>query len=210
MLEQLALLGLGWLAGLLSPALIEGIKVRRETTAVVAAIKSELNEVGYRLALGAYSVAEHLGSIDRGVLTWTRDAISSYRGTESTANIAAFIDEWLALEDDQFQVLVEHSKAKGKAALTLPRVSLPYTDARVPGWHHLPLSVRLELVNIHSDVRLINDAVDLSRSYLGLTFTSLSDENMDAVVANIRGAYKQYGDRCRIAANKMTRLYRVI
>jgi len=49
------LFALGWLAGVLSPIVVDTIRSQRESAAVIAAMKGELNETGYRLALAAYT-----------------------------------------------------------------------------------------------------------------------------------------------------------
>lgn len=201
--ESLMLLALGWLAGILSPAIIDAIRQRREATSGHAALKSELNEVTYRLALSAHNVSMHLGRTDREHLQWLQTAISCYRGKEPTENITKYITAQLSWSDSTLQDHIAAEAAKEGKALVLPKFFLPFTDARVPVWHSLPSNVRVELLAIQGDLRLLSDAVDLSRVYLNLTFTQLKPGDHARLIENIAGAYEQYGKRCRIAADRM-------
>lgn len=206
MLEKLALLALGCLVGIVTPAIVEAIRSRRETDAVLAAVKSELNEIAYRLVLAEYNIAMHLGTSDRTYLKWVQDSMILYHGNEPTQSIADYIATQLSWSDSLLAAHVEDEAATGVKALVLPKFSLPFIDARVPGWHAIPAMVRLELLAIHSDIRLLNDLVDQTRTYFSLTFT-LEGPNHVTVVENLRGTYLQFGKRCRIAADRMHRLH---
>ena len=210
MLDQITLFILGWLGGVVSPAVVEAIKTRRETSAVLGAVKTELNEVAYRLVLASYSVENHLGTTDRAVLKWVQDSMVLYHGTEPKESIANYITTQLSLPDEALAAFVASNAAQGVEALVLPKFTLPFVDARVPGWHNVPASVRLELLAIHADMRLLNDAVDQSRTYFNLTFSKLEGRNETAVTQNLRGAYKQYGKRSHLAADRMQRLQAVL
>ena len=210
MLEQLALLALGWLGGVLSPALVDTIKTKRETEAVLAAVKNELNEVAYRLVLAAYNVSMHLGTTDRQYLKWVQDSMVLYHGNEPKERIAEYIGVQLSWPDDALANHVAKEAAKGIQALVVPKFSLPFADARTPSWHSVPATVRLELLAIQTDIRLLNDVVDQTLMYFNLTFTKLEGTNHATVVENLRGAYAQYGKRARIAADRMHRLQAAI
>ncbi|MBK6851581.1 MAG: hypothetical protein IPG93_08215 [Burkholderiales bacterium] len=209
MLEQITIWTLGLLGGVLSPALVEAIKRKRETTAVLSAVKTELNEVGFRLVLASYSIEQHLGTTDRSFLKWVQDSMVVYHGDEPTENIATYISAQLSWTDEQLAIHVANEAAQGVKALTVPKFAIPFSDANVPGWHAIPPSVRLGLLAIHTDIELINDAVDQTRNYFNLTFTKL-ESNHETVAQNLRGAYRQYGKRCRLAAQRMQRLYALL
>ena len=209
MLENLALLALGCLIGIVTPAIVEAIRSRRETEAVLAAVKSELNEIAYRLVLASYNITMHLGTSDRAYLKWVQDAMILYQGNQPTDSIADYIATQLSLSDSLLAAYVAKEAATGVKALVLPKFCLPFIDARVPSWHAIPAVIRLELLAIHSDIDLLNDVVDQTRTYFSLTFT-LEGRNHATVVENLRGAYLQFGKRCRIAADRMHRLHSML
>ena len=55
-MEKIALILLGWLLGLLGPAVIDAIRRGRENRQAAHAIHAELREVAYKLALACHYV----------------------------------------------------------------------------------------------------------------------------------------------------------
>lgn len=210
MLQELALLTLGWLGGVLSPVLVEKVRAQRELTTVAAALKDELDEIGYRLALASHRVHQHFGSTDRAHLEWLKTRLSAYRGKEPTQNIAKYVEAQLAWSDEQMRAHAMHEAAPDGKTLMLSKFSMPFADARVPGWHLLPAAVRVDLLAIQGDIRLLNDAVEMSRFYFQQTFGSLSTENFQRATENLADVCTQYSKRCRYAADRMARLQSVL
>ena len=70
MIDSLIILVVGWFLGLLAPAIVDKIKISRELTNTYATIKSEINEVAYRLVLASFYAAKHLGKANREFLKW--------------------------------------------------------------------------------------------------------------------------------------------
>jgi len=139
MLEQIALFTLGWLGGVLSPALIEAIKSRRETVAVLDAVKTELNEISYRLVLASYSIEQHLGSADRKFLKWVQKSMAFYYGQEPTETIATYIRTQLSWTDEQLALHVASEASQGVKALTDQNSSFRSLMQECPVGTHCPL-----------------------------------------------------------------------
>jgi len=210
MLEKLIILAVGWLLGLLAPVIVEKVKAERETNAVIAAIKNELNEVAYRLVLAAYNTAMHLGTVDRDFLKWVQDSITLYKGSETKENIAKLIEMKLSLAPEQLTAITASEAAQGIRSLVLVKFAVPFVDARVSAFHSLISIVQVQLLSVRADVRLLDDLVDQSRTYFNLTFGKLEEDNHTAVVENLRGVYVQYAKRCRIAADRIHRLQGIL
>jgi hypothetical protein len=210
MLEQITMLALGWLSGVLSPVVVDAIRSSREFNAVIAAIKDELREVSRHCVLASYSVAMHLGTVDRQFLKWVQDSLIVNRAAEVNDQMLDSIERKLSLTDDALTSLAATRAAKGVEALALTKFAVPFVDARVSAWHSIPAAVRLELHAVRSDIRLLDDLVDQSRSYFQLSFGKLSDSDYEAVAQNLRGVYEQYAKRCRRAADRMYRLQAVL
>ena len=208
--EKLIILAVGWLLGLLAPVIVEKIKAEREASAVIAAIKNELNEVAYLMVLAAYNTAMHLGTADRDLLKWVQDSITLYQGLEPKENIAKSIEMKLSLIPEQFAALTASEAAQGVRSLVLVKFAMPFVDARVSAFHSLAGTVQLQLLSVRADVRLLDDLVDQSRTYFNLTFGKLEESNYATVVENLRGVYIQYAKRCRIAADRIHRLQGVL
>lgn len=210
MLDNLIILVVGWLLGLLAPVIVDAIKNSREVTNTYAAIKSELNEVAYRMVLASYYAAMHLGKVDHELLKWVRDSLVLYQGKEPTENIAKSVEKELSLTPELLAAFNAANAAKGLKALVLVKFAVPFVDARVTAFHSMASTVQIQLLSIRADVRLLDDLVDQSRTYFHLTFGRLEGTNYTIVVENLRGVYCQYMKRCRIAADRIHNLQSVL
>ena len=131
--EKLLLLSLGWLFGLLSPAIVETIKRRRETNLVKVALAAELDEVSYKLALANNILNWHFGTIDHAYLRWFKDVTADYAGPSLVASSIPAIESQLQLPGDQLAACVAFQKAPNHKNVNLPKVMVPLLDARVSG-----------------------------------------------------------------------------
>jgi hypothetical protein len=206
MVDNLIVLVIGWFLGLLAPAIVDKIKSSREVTNTYAAIKSELNEVAYRMVLASYYAAQHLDKADHEFLKWVKDSLVLYQGNEPTENIAKYVEQLLKLKTEELATWNASNAAKGLKALVLVKFAVPFVDARVTAFHSMASTVQIQLLSIRADVKLLDDLVDQSRTYFHLTFGKLEGTNYTIVVENLRGVYCQYMERCRIAADRIHNL----
>ena len=210
MIEQVTLLALGWLSGVLSPIIVDAIRSRRESEAVMAAVKSELTEVSRHMVLAAYSVTMQTGEVDRSYLKWVQDSLLVNLGSDVNDKMVDSLALKLSWSDETIADYAAAQAAKGINAIALVKFAVPFVDARVSAWHAIPESIRLELHAVRSDVRLLDDLGHQSRTYFHLTFGKLDPGNYETVATNLRGVYKQYAVRCRCAAERMNHLRSVL
>jgi hypothetical protein len=210
MLESLVILVVGWFLGLLAPVISDAIKTKRDVVATYTAMRSELNEVGLRMVLAAYSVAMYLGIADREFLKWVKDSLVLYKGDEPKEEIVKSIEMKLLWPPEQLAAQNVSEAAKGVQAKVLVKFAVPFVDARVSDFHLMDGIVQLQLLLVQADVRMLDDLVDQSRTYFHLTFGQLEGTNYATVTENLRGVYLQYMKRCRIAADRLNRLQAVL
>ena len=194
----------------LPPIVVSAIKDQRESVAVIAAMKGELNETAYRLALSAYNTAIHIGLVDRDFIKWVKNAVVLYGGSEPTKAILESLKIKLALSDEQLSTLATSEAAPFNKALALVKFAVPFVDARVPAWHAIPAVVHLDLQSVRSDIRLLDDIVEQSRTYFNLTFSHEVRFDYASLITNLRGLYEQYLKRCRITTDRMHRLHALL
>ena len=206
MLDSLTTLLIGWLLGLLAPVIVDAIKNGREATNTYVAIKSELNEVAYRMVLASYATSMHLGTANHEFLKWVKDSLFLYQGKEHKDSIIKVVEGELLLTPEQLASFNAASAAKNLQALALVKFAVSFIDTRVSTFHLMPSNVQLQLLSIRADVKLLEDLVDQSKTYFQLTFGKLEDGNYSIVVENLRGVYGQYIKRCRIAADRIHHL----
>lgn len=201
--SDLVLLLLGWLLGILSPAIVDGIRRRRETARVRSALRGELHELRYRMALAAYLLQMRFGTIDRKYLEWVRGAVSSYPGASQQDPTLRFVESQLGLPDDQIAALAQHQKASSEGALSVKKYALPLLDARVGSLWELDEELQKHLLEVRANLDLFNEEVDQARYYFGLTFQNLGEENYRRVETNLVGCYLNIASRAEILVEKI-------
>jgi len=205
-LEKLLLLAFGWLLGMLSPAVTESIKRRRENQQVKVALAAELREVSYKLALANYLVNIHFGNIDKTYLQWLHCAIASYSGPSLVKSTLPSIEMQLSLPDEQFSAHVHKQKAQEGKNINTQKIVVPLLDARVSSLWYLESSIQILLLDIRSNINLLNEIVDQTRYYSGLTFGKLDESNYELVVENLDGCHRQYAERAKRIVCKIQEL----
>ena len=210
MIDNLIIIVFGWFLGLLAPAIVDKIKNSREVTNTYATIKSELNEVAYRMVLASYYAAKHLGKADHEFLKWVKDSLVLYQGNERTENVTENVEQLLKLKTEELATWNASYAAKALEALVLVKFAVPFVDTRVTAFHSMASTVQIQLLSLRADVGLLDDLVDQSRIYFHLTFGKLEGTNYTIVIENLRGVYCQYMKRCRIAAERIHNLQSVL
>ena len=132
---------IGWLLGLLSPVIVDAIKNGREVTKTYVAIKSELNEVAYRMVLASYATSTHLGTANHEFLKWVKDSLFLYQGKEHKDNIIKALEGELLLTPELLASFNAASAAKDLQALTLVKFAVSFVDTRVSTFHLMPSNV---------------------------------------------------------------------
>lgn len=205
-IEKLALLALGWLLGMLGPVVTDAIKRRRENLQVIVALAAELRELSYQLALANYVVHMHFGTVTRDYLAWLQGVTRHYTGPSRLETTQPSLAMQLELTDEQLTGAVQRMKANEGTTLVLRKFAVPLLDARVSSLWAFDNRVQVLLLDIRSNIALLNELVDQSRYYSGLTFGKLEAGNYELAVGNLRGSQRQYADRAKILVSKIAEL----
>ena len=158
------------------------------------------------LALANYSINDHFGTVDRTYLQWLQGATASYVGSNRTETMQPSIEMQLGLPDAQLAALVQAQKANQGKNIVTRKFVVTLLDARVSSLWYLESRVQILLLDIRSNVNLLNELVDQARYYSGLTFGKLEAENYERVVSNLEGCHRQYAERARIIVGKIEEL----
>lgn len=205
-IEKLLFLALGWLLGMLGPVVTDAIKKRRENIQVRVALAAELREVSYKLALANYLINIHFGTVDRSYLEWLRSVTLHYKGPSFTESTQPSIEMQLRLPEAQLANLVKAQAAERGTNIVTQKVTVPLLDARVSSLWYLENRVQILLLDIRSNINLMNELVDQARYYSGLTFGKLEGENYNLVVGNLDGCHRQYAERAKRVVTKIQEL----
>ncbi len=205
--EKVLFLFLGWLLATLSPIIADSIRRRRESKEIKSALLAELSELKYRMAVASYYAHLRFGHVDRAFLQWLRGIIATYSEPSPAESLLKGIDMQLSLAEQALLGLLASERSKGKSGLTLKKYAVPLLDARLAVLTWLPTAVQVLLLEVRTQLRMVDEEVDGARYYFQLTFDpKVTGNNREAVEQNLDNAYRQYGDRARIVAEKIAKL----
>ncbi|MBI5471861.1 MAG: hypothetical protein HY961_05900 [Ignavibacteriae bacterium] len=166
--EKVVFVLLGWLLGLLSPLIVDTIRKRIEVSEICTALREELSELRYQLALLVYLIDNHFGKFDRSNLEWFKSAIQSYKGVHEVEIFRSAVEKFLKLSDEQLTTLAADGKAPPEKTLSLKKYSVPLVDAKITSLYSLDPKTLGHLLELKRSISLLNEETDLSRYFYGL------------------------------------------
>jgi len=178
--RDIALILLGWLLGLLAPAIVEGIRRKRELSEVLGALRRELAELRYRAGLAAHRIEMDFGKVDHASLEWMRALCDSYTGANATDNIGKHVNDLLKLTEQELSALQAAMK-RPKTGLSLKKYAAPLLD-------------------------MVNEEIDQGRFFYQLTFQQLGAENRGIVEKNLEDSYVNIARQFRRLADSIGRI----
>ncbi len=194
-LEKIFLVFLGWLLGLLAPAIVDSIKRKRENKLGRAAILSELSELACTLSAAAYGVRMGLGTADRHFLEWFKVYLEHNAVTPELQRFIPNLRAQLSWPDAVLEAAVRHAADKKGSGTMLQHYSVPLLDARVSALWSFDTSFQRQLLEIRRKIEILDDVVDRSRKYFDMTFTKLEDDNYRLVIENLDQTYALYAEQ---------------
>jgi hypothetical protein len=200
---------LGWALGLLSPAIVEGIRRRRDGEKTHLALKAELDELSLRAALVSHMIQMRFGVVNREHLEWLRDALRRYKGSNEAAGVLSFAEKLLSQSDEVIATVAATDKARPGRALRLKKLSAPIVDSRLPIFWQLDEGLQRQLLEIKTHLDFVNEDIDDARYYFQLSFSNLSEKNDALATQNLTACYLQISDRAKIVVNKIALVSRL-
>jgi hypothetical protein len=190
----IALVFIGWLLGVLSPAVVEVIRRQRDFPLLKQAIASDLAELRLLLALSSVTLKSAQGLLDRPLLLWQRNAIASYRGATDLTKQLEYTDKLLAFSDKDIAAVAALEASKKPSGHGLKRFNAPTIAALVPTMWQLPRGLQIELLGINQALCHLNEEVEYAQYYFKLTFEALPSGNHAIATANLMAAYRNVAE----------------
>lgn len=207
-MRDIFVLSLGWLLGLLSPAIVDAIRLRRENARGREALSAELSQVSELLVFAAFHAHKAGGNIDRPFLEWLRTNLKGDKSS-AAASLRAAVDAGLAIPDDQLGQVAALMATPSDKVTVLQVYPAPLLDSRVSALWSFETEYQRQLLEIHKDLSLLAEIVQQSREFARLTFNELSSANRELVAGNLRQSYLNYAERARIVVDHVRRLNNV-
>src|SRR2546428_7651163 len=99
--EKIVLIIVGWLLGLLGPAIVDSIRKRREAREAKTAIWTELQELQFRLVSTVSQLEMRYGNANKEFLAWLKSVLEKYRGINSTEVMLKTIESSESLTEEE-------------------------------------------------------------------------------------------------------------
>lgn len=173
---QLLFLFLGWVLGLASPIIVDHLKRLREEREIRAALQAELGELRYRFAIVVLTIEMRLGLAERLSLTWLRPIVAEYEGVNRSEHLLKYIEQTLALSDEQIKILNDATKAAPERTMGLRKYSAPLLESKLSSLSSMDIELQSRLMEVRVHLNFFNEEVDQSRYFHQLTFTTSESE----------------------------------
>lgn len=205
--EKVLFLFLGWLLATLSPVIADAVRRRREVRETKGALFSELAELKYRFAIVVHLVESEYGRLDRGLLNWLLPIVAEYNGPLPQEGLAKVIEQMTTFSDEQIAALAAQRKAGPGKALSLKRYPAPFLESRLKVLTWLPDDVQRLMIEIHTQLSVIDSELENIQFYFRLTFDGALDAGNRALVnANLASGYMNYSKTARNIVQRIQEL----
>ena len=201
-IENMLFLTLGWLFGLLSPAIVEAVKNRYRKAKMMASINTELGSLQYRLAFLVFCLCPDIDQFDRKLLEWLVQVAGDYEGIHDTRGLHQVAQNLLKLEDPQIEAEGDKRRSKAGVAKRLRKYDLPFLDYAIPYLGLFSSETRESLLEIKTQLRILQSHIDDSREFFLMTFNpEIVDRNANSLRSNIRKCYESIVVAARYIVN---------
>lgn len=201
--QELILLLLGWLLGILSPAIVDAIKYRREAQHGRRAVLNELHDLSLVLSLASYKAAQAAGQIDRAYLEWVIARVNESTTKQDHSELLQAIRGMLSYSDEHIAAAHDAMTRNGQTTPILQSYSAPLLDSRVSALWTFDTDFQRGLFSIKRNLSVLDDTVAQINQYFRMTFDELSPGNRHIIDANMTQLYGNYAERTKIIVDQI-------
>jgi hypothetical protein len=178
----------------LAPA---ALKRRHRPTEIMAAVRDELRELQYMMAVVAYRIRGYSGAVTDAFLDWLIPIVRSYHGPEEIASLPGALEESRKLAEEMRRRVHLDLRRPG-AGLGLKEYFLPLIAAMASEISICPLPFQRGVMRIVNRLDRFNQHVAHLRSQFDKTFDpGIVGENRDAVLSNLDRGYIELAEMAK-------------
>lgn len=204
--EQLLYTAFGWLLGLLAPAIQERIRRTYRASELIVAIRAELHELQFKMALCSHKLETHLVNVTDEHLAWLEQIVSNYSGPNPKAGLLSALVEYRKLSEKQRGqglALMHNSDV----AVGLLQYSLPFINAHMADISLFPVPFQSAVIRIKDQLDTFDQRVVILQKFIEKTFdTSLSAENRALILSDLQKGYRDLADQSKRIADAVSTL----
>ena len=195
---------LGWLLGTLTPGIIEAIKRPKHKAEVLSAVKSELRELRYKVAIVVHRMRVATGTLNQQALDLIRPVILTHEGPEEDHQLAEGFRKLLALGDAKYIALHNAGESGTSSPYPVPYAA-PYLHSHLGEVAIFGQSTQEALLRVDAELHLFNEQVSYVRACHDRTFQTMSHENFQANQGNLDTAHVKLAARAETLVWALTR-----
>lgn len=179
---DLGLIFLGWLLGLLSPAIQSHILTRRKKVEVEKLIDAEVSELAKQMVVVSFLMSESTFSLDKEFVQWCQEKYEEFDGDEDEYQIRERLRRFSECSDRQLEEYNTKQSLKGFSPIGVKKYEMPYSLAHANFFHNLDGDKQSAIWEVANRLNTLNQEVDLFREYRMMTFDeSISNANHEII-----------------------------
>ncbi len=190
----LLLLLLGWLMGLVSPGIADRIRRGYRRRDLERAVLDELFGLQHVMAIVAYRIRARRMAVTNEFLDAIIPTVDKYKGPDRIEALIEAIKGARNLPEDQ-RAAIDKAMSRPNVSLALRQYSLPLIATQISDLTICSIAFQRAVLHVQFHLDLCNQFVPHSQALHDKTFSDLTPENRDAVIANLEQGFREYGDR---------------
>jgi hypothetical protein len=199
---QILYILLGWLLGLLAPAIVERIRRGRRSKELVTALCADLDELRFQMAFITYTMRSRTDGINREWFHWFAPIARSYSGSNSSPVLTLLLQNGDTFSDDMWKAFSGSSDPN--IGMSLKQYSAALLAAHATELATLPIKFQISAMQVRSRLDLFNQHVSHLQRQFDLTFTASGDFNKAALRTNLEKGYTQLDAIAKRVADAIT------
>lgn len=203
-MAELPSLLLGWLLGLLSPTIVDAIRAKYLRRDLARAIRSEAEDLQYRVAIASFHLIQKYGRLSREYLVWLKPKLLRYEGNEPVESIRKLVEQLQVASDDQLLAVAAHMRAEEGTGLSFKSYSASLIESSLGSLLHFPPEYQRRIHEFRNQLSILNQEMDHANEVLRMTYdSSISDENQIRLRDDLIFKYQTIQGMCARVADRL-------
>ena len=168
-IADILLVMLGWALGAITPGITEAIQKPKRRAEILSALRTELTELRYKLALVAHNMRGRTGSMTSTTAALVNPILLGFRGDARDTEFQETFSKLLAVSEEQYFAL--QNRRKGQGSPYPVRYGTPFLESQLQNVGLFPPATQERILRVRSEFHLFNEQVDQARMFHDRTYT---------------------------------------
>ncbi len=189
-MESVGLIIIGWLFGVLTPAVSEFIQKPIHRRQIKKCLDIEFHRLRFQLTSSVSDIGVSRELFDRQILEKFQAMERQDRSPLYDESLHELLDKFLRLSDEGLLTALRSGRDPN-AAFTFKKLSLPFLSSSLSRLQLFSHDYQRRALEVAADLSLINDSIDYAALNIDRTFDqNFSEHNRKMIMGNVDCAYK--------------------